>query len=215
MSLNVTIIESESSDFPAALRDWAIGNVEILATRLLGFFCATRCPGKVILRTYDLVLALREAGIPIIGGFHTPMEKECLDVLLRGTQPVVICPARSIARLRLPVDWRKPLSENRLLILSPFEAHHRRPTVASAEQRNRFVATLADAIFVAHAPHGSNTARLCAEIAALGKQMYTLNVAENARLMQEGVVGHASNELVDILSSSQRCNDCTTLRWEL
>ena len=63
---------------------------------LLGFFCATRCPGNVILRTYDLALPLREAGVPVIGGFHTPMEKECLEVLLRGQQPVVICPARSI-----------------------------------------------------------------------------------------------------------------------
>jgi predicted AAA+ superfamily ATPase len=46
-----------------------------------------------VLRTF--ALALREAGIPVIGGFHAPMEKECLDLLLRGTQPVVICPARS------------------------------------------------------------------------------------------------------------------------
>ena len=31
-------------------------------------------------------------GVPMIGGFHTPMEQECLEVLLRGQQPVVICP---------------------------------------------------------------------------------------------------------------------------
>ena len=90
--------------FPPALRSgtllapcpqiWALGNLDILTKPLLGFFCATRCPGSVILRTYDLAVALREAGVPVIGGFHTPMEKECLEVLLRGQQPVVIwsCP---------------------------------------------------------------------------------------------------------------------------
>jgi predicted Rossmann fold nucleotide-binding protein DprA/Smf involved in DNA uptake len=216
MTAEATIIEATSADFPLALRGgalmapvsriWAIGNLGILKTRLLGFFCSTRCPGKVILRTYDMALALREAGMPLIGGFHTPMEKECLEVLLRGTQPVVICPARSIARMQLPAAWRKPLAEGRLLMLSPFEALHRRPTAVLAEQRNRFVATLADAIFVAYAPLGSKTERLCAEIVKQGKQMYTLNLAENAPLIQHGVVGNTVSELIEIIVHNQRGN---------
>src|SRR5437870_6151173 len=133
MSSNAIMLTSTNPHFPVALRSgtllapclqiWALGNLEILAMPLLGFFCATRCPGNIILRTYDLALALREAGVPVIGGFHTPMEKECLEVLLRGRQPVVICPARSIERLRMPMNWRKPYAEGRLLILSPFAAH--------------------------------------------------------------------------------------------
>ncbi len=43
---------------------WALGNLDILTMPFLGFFCATRCPGNAILRTYDLALALREAGVP-------------------------------------------------------------------------------------------------------------------------------------------------------
>ena len=97
MSPNATLLTSTSPHFPdsTAERDvlvpcpqiWALGNLDILTMPLLGFFCATRCPGNVILRTYDLALALREAGVPMIGGFHTPMEQECLEVLLRGQQP--------------------------------------------------------------------------------------------------------------------------------
>jgi predicted Rossmann fold nucleotide-binding protein DprA/Smf involved in DNA uptake len=206
MSLNVTVIEPTSPDFPPALRNgmllapvprmWAIGNLEILAVPLLGFFCSTRCPGTVILRTYDLALALREAGVPIIGGFHSPMEQECLDVLLRGQQPVVICPARSIARLRLTTAWRRPLAESRLLILSPFEAKHRRPTTDLAEQRNRFVATLAAASFVAYAAPGSRTARLCTDLVAQGQRVYTLALPENAPLVQGGAVSHTVQDLV-------------------
>src|SRR5207244_7197156 len=113
MAVAVTTIETSSATCPSALRDgmavagigqrlWAIGKLQILEQPLLGFFCSTKCPGEVILQTYDLARALREAGIPMIGGFHTPMEKECLALLLRGTQPMVICPARSIAQMRLP-----------------------------------------------------------------------------------------------------------------
>src|SRR5438552_478970 len=74
----------------------ARGDVGILHNGTMALFCSIRCPGDVILRTYDLARALRDARITVVGGFHSPMEKECLDLLLRGTGPVVICPARSI-----------------------------------------------------------------------------------------------------------------------
>jgi hypothetical protein len=137
MPLDATIIDSTSPDFPAALRKgallgscsriWAIGNIDILGTWLLGFFCSTKCPGNVIVHTYDLARALRDASVPVIGGFHSPMERECLDLLLRGTQPIVICPARGIERMRLPATWHTPLSEARLRVISPFAGQYRRP----------------------------------------------------------------------------------------
>jgi hypothetical protein len=71
----------------------------------------------------------------MINGFHMPMEKEGLEVLLRGQQPVVICPARSIERLRQLIGRRKPYDQGRLLVLSPFTAHQRRPPTELAEYR--------------------------------------------------------------------------------
>jgi predicted Rossmann fold nucleotide-binding protein DprA/Smf involved in DNA uptake len=214
MSLNVIIIESTNPYFPAVLQNGgliphcprivAIGNLQILKTRLFGLFCSAKCPGNVIVQTYDLSRALRDAGIPVIGGFHSPMEKECLELLLRGTQPVVLCPARDIERMRLSVAWRTPLAEGRLLILSPFASPHRRPTAALSEHRNRFVATLADEIFVAHASAGSRTERLCAEIMAEGKQTYTLDLPENAHLVQRGVMGWSVPDLVELLVNHRK-----------
>jgi predicted Rossmann fold nucleotide-binding protein DprA/Smf involved in DNA uptake len=209
MSPNTTMLTSTSPHFPPALRSgtllapypqiWALGNLDILTIPLLGFFCATRCPGSVILRTYDLALALREAGVPVIGGFHTPMEQACLEVLLRGQQPVVICPARNIERLRMPLSWRKPYGEGRLLVLSPFVARQRRPTAALAEHRNRFVATLATRIFVAYAGAGSRTARFCAVLVAQHKQVYTLDLPTNAHLVQRGVMRQPLHDLGALL----------------
>jgi predicted Rossmann fold nucleotide-binding protein DprA/Smf involved in DNA uptake len=212
MSPNTTMLTSTSPHFPPALRSgtllapypqiWALGNLDILTIPLLGFFCATRCPGSVILRTYDLALALREAGVPVIGGFHTPMEQECLEVLLRGQQPVAICPARTIERLRMPMSWRKPYDEGRLLILSPFGARQRRPTTELAENRNRFVATLATNILVAYAGPGSKTAQFCGELVAQHRRAYTLDLPENAHLVQRGVLSHALHDLIVVLRHS-------------
>jgi predicted Rossmann fold nucleotide-binding protein DprA/Smf involved in DNA uptake len=209
MSPNVTIVESASPSFPATLRReasmvsypriWAIGNLDILKTRLIGFFCSTKCPGSVIVHIYDLARALRDSGISVISGFHSPMEKECLDLLWRGRQPVVLCPARNIDQIRFPAAWRTPIAEDRMLVLSPFGAPHRRPTADLAEQRNRFVSTLADTVVIAHAHSGSKIDRLYTWSMALGKRVYTLDLPENANLMHHGVTGYAVPDLVSCL----------------
>ena len=85
------------------------GNVRLLEVSLTALFCSQRCPGDLILKTYDLARAMRDAGVPIIGGFQTSMEKECLRLLVRGSQPVVVCPARGIDNMRVPRDWRAAL----------------------------------------------------------------------------------------------------------
>ena len=197
MAVAVTTIEASNAACPSALRDgmavagvgqrvWAIGDLQILEQLLLGFFCSTRCPGEVILRTYDLAIALREAGVPMIGGFHTPMEKECLALLLRGTQPIVLCPARSIAQMRLPADWQESITQSRLLILSPFEAKHRRPTVELTAQRNRFVAALSAHTLIAHAAPKSKTEALCLDLLRQTKQVFALVHPTNDHLFAAG-----------------------------
>jgi predicted Rossmann fold nucleotide-binding protein DprA/Smf involved in DNA uptake len=196
MTVDIQTIVSKSSDFPSTLKNglvcpvptriWAIGNVGILNRRLLGFFCSAKCSGDVILRTYDLAQGLRGAGVPIIGGFHSPMEKECLALLLRGQQPIVICPARSLQGMWIPSAWRLGLDQKRLLIVSPFEKRFRRATAGLAEQRNRVVAALAAEVFVAHAGRRTKTEQLCAELIDYRTRVHVLDLPDNAHLIENG-----------------------------
>src|SRR2546425_13046665 len=89
---------------------YAIGNVQILRQPLTALFCSNKCPGSAILRALDLAAQLRDANRAVISGFHTPVEKECLAILLRAKSPIVICPARSLAKLRLPATWKPALA---------------------------------------------------------------------------------------------------------
>jgi hypothetical protein len=109
----------------------------------------------------------------VIGGFHSPMEWECLGILLRGRQPVIWVPARSISGMHLKPELEPEFTADRLLILSPFPAKHRRITAALAEERNRFVANLADRVFVAHAAPASRVLILCAELLRRNKPVFT------------------------------------------
>jgi predicted Rossmann fold nucleotide-binding protein DprA/Smf involved in DNA uptake len=162
-----------------------LGDLAILRKCTLAWFCSVKCPGDLILKTYDLARALREAKIPVVGGFHSPMEKECLKLLLRGNQPAIICPARSMWS-RLPGEWKLPVDQGRLLIVSPFEERHRPPTAELAQERNEFVAALADNIFVAYAFPGSKTERFCQTVVSWDKPLFTLESQDNATLIALG-----------------------------
>jgi predicted Rossmann fold nucleotide-binding protein DprA/Smf involved in DNA uptake len=165
------------------------GNLNILGdirSPLVALFCSVQCSHSIILQTYELARALRDAGVTVISGFHSPMEKECLLVLLHGSQPVIVCPARSIERLRLPADWKGALRQGRLLLLSPFEEKLRRVTTNRARTRNQLVAALADALLIAHAAPGSKTERLCHDALGWGKFLLTLENIENAGLLALG-----------------------------
>ena len=178
----------------------ALGNRDHLRLPLLGFFCSAKCPGNLILDTYDLARALRDAGIPVIGGFHSPMERECLDLLLRGKQPVVVCPARSIHRMRVPPTWKTPLEAGHLLVLSPFPERHRSATTELAVRRNRFVAVLADQVFVVHAATGSKTEQLCGQVLTDKKRVTTFDREENRNLLNLGAVGATVEQVIQALN---------------
>ena len=163
-----------------------LGNLRLLDEPLTALFCSNRCPGDLILKTYDIARAMRNAGVPVIGGFQTPMEKECLRLLLRGKQPVVVCPARGIDNMRIPRDWRLALDDGRLLVLSPFPAMARRPTAELAAQRNDLVADLARQVFIAHAAPGSKTEAFARKLIESGKPLITLDSLANGNLVELG-----------------------------
>jgi len=138
----------------------ALGNLDLLALPKTALFCSARCPGNAILAAYDQAAKWRDEERCIISGFHSPVEKECLRTLLRGKQPIIICPARGLEKFRIPSDWKKPLADGRLLILSCFNRQHRRGAAELAARRNKFVAALADEVWFAHIAAGGQMEQL-------------------------------------------------------
>ncbi len=166
----------------------AIGDSAILSPDqpLLALFCSARCPGALIIAAYDLARALRDAAVPVAGGFHTPVERDCLSLLLHGSQLVVVCPARSIARYRIPPAWKEPIAAGRLLVLSPFAPADRRPTRDLAAARNAFVAGVAARILVVHASPDGATHRLCQDLLAQQRPVLALDHPAYAHLLAAG-----------------------------
>ena len=165
-----------------------LGDFAMLDGALTGFFCSVRCPGDIILKSYDLAKALRGTEITLIGGFQSPMEKEFLEVLLWGRIRTVICPARGLGNMRVSKSWRAPLADGRLLILSFVDDNIRRPTAAIVGRRNACVAAVSDRILVAYAEPNGKTEALCKQALTRRKPVLTLDSPYNAHLVALGAV---------------------------
>jgi predicted Rossmann fold nucleotide-binding protein DprA/Smf involved in DNA uptake len=149
-------------DVPVRL--WAIGRLDLIGVSKTALFCSKTCPGDAILKAMDQAQKWRDQRRCIISGFHSPIEKECLQILLRGGQPIIICPARSLERMRIPKEWQEGVKAGQILLFSPFGSSQHRLTTALSERRNKLVAALADEVYFAHITPGGKTARLAEQI---------------------------------------------------
>lgn len=193
---------------PASLT--IIGSTDLLKVKSLALICSVRCPGSVILKTYELMKKLARARIPVVGGFHSPLEKECLEVYLRVKTPVVVVFGRDIGRLRIGKEWKEPLLDGRLLLVSPFTQGASRITTALAEKRNLIVAALADRVLIPFASPGSKTEALSSSIECWGIPFYTIDDSRNGKLLRHPGVKSADEILAglgDEISSWSRRRD--------
>lgn len=152
-----------------------IGPLKLLDARKTALFCSAHTPGDAILRSHDAARRWRDELVTVISGFHSPIEKECLQILLRGKQPIIICLARGLEGMRIPACWRKPLDDGRLLVLSSFAAAVRRITTDLAVERNRLVAAIADEVVFAHVTPGGHLDELKQTVERWGIPVVTLH----------------------------------------
>jgi len=176
----------------------AAGNLDILKHPGIGLICSIQCPGSIIIKTFDVIRRLRDEKIVMIGGFHSPMERECLDILLRGSQPVILCPAKSLRNLRMGKAARKALAEGRLLVLSFFGDEVRRATSFEALLRNDMVAALAEAIFVPHAVKNGKAWIAIRRALENGQKIMTFEDEANTDLIASGAKAYQNNQIDDL-----------------
>lgn len=171
-------------DTPSVLH--VIGDPQVLRQVQLGLICSVSCPGSVVIKTFDAIRELRDAGIVVAGGFHSPMERECLDFLLRGSQSVVLCPALGTEWLSLDPQQQGAVEDGRLVVIALFGPEVVRATPALAQRRNEFVAALADTVFVPHAVPGGKAEAAAMHAIARGQPVLTLEDDENRHLVALG-----------------------------
>jgi predicted Rossmann fold nucleotide-binding protein DprA/Smf involved in DNA uptake len=177
----------------------AAGNLDILRHPGIGLICSIQCPGSIIIKTFDVIRRLRDEKIVMIGGFHSPMKRECLDILLRGAQPVILCPAKSLHNLRIGKAAREALADGHLLVLTIFGDEVRRTILSSAMLRNDLVAAMAEAIFVPHAAKNGKSWITIRRARENGQKILTFEDEANTNLIASGARAYRNNHIDDIV----------------
>ena len=127
----------------------SFGNTDIFAHHKTAFLCSRNYLAKAVLRIYDWAKEMRDGGECVISGFHSALERDVLEILLRGSQPLILAAARGLPK-RYPADVKKAVDDGRLLVVSPFPDSVRRITAGTARKRNEFMLSVAERIVIGH-----------------------------------------------------------------
>ncbi len=123
------------------------GNKELLRLDKSAFLCSQKCPAAVVLKCYDWAKQQREVANCVVCGNHSQMEKDVFEILLKGSQALILVLARGM-KTQWDTEIKKAINENRLLIISPFDTTVKRVTRESAAIRNQKIVELSDRLFV-------------------------------------------------------------------
>ena len=104
--------------------------------------------------------------------------------------------------MRIPADWRDPIDEGRLLLLSPFASIQRRPTAKIAELRNDLVIDLATCVFILHANPGGMVEQIAHKTVSAGKPLFTIDSPYNAHLIEMGATAVNVDNCATLFSSA-------------
>ena len=96
----------------------AIGNIDLLQKRKIGFLASRQIATLSVLPTLDWATAISQREeVAVVSGFHSRMEREVLKILLRGKCGIIVVLARGMYH-QVPQIYEEALQQNRLLLLS-------------------------------------------------------------------------------------------------
>lgn len=121
-----------------------LGRKELLDRLKIGYFAASKIASLSVLPTLDWAaeIAKRE-DVAIICGFHSKLEREVLNYLLKGKCGIICVLARGIYK-QIPAKYKEAFDNNRLLFIS---LESDKTLIYGREQtakRNEFIASISD-----------------------------------------------------------------------
>lgn len=120
------------------------GNTELLKMRKVGFLASRKISSISILPTLDWATEVsKREDIAIVSGFHSKMERNVLEILLKGQCGIIIILARGMYR-KLPIQYEEAMSQKRLFIISNEKDNVKRVSERTAHKRNEYVREIAD-----------------------------------------------------------------------
>ena len=133
------------------------GNKELLDHPLVAFFASRTAPPEALTLAEQWAHDIAHTNKVVISGFHSPIERAVLDILLSHGCSVVIALGRSLYH-KIPSHLQEAFDANRILFLS--FRHAARPSFSNSQTRNWLTADLASEVVFAPFDEESQLATL-------------------------------------------------------
>ena len=146
-----------------------LGNMDLLTLRKVGFLASRKVNPTSVIPTINWAnKASHDPNVAIISGFQSTLEREVLDIALKGTCGIIYVLNRSLYR-QIPPNLRPAFNSNRLLFISLTSEKTTRPSAINANIRNHYITDIADLLVFASVDEASSLHQLtqtdkCTEI---------------------------------------------------
>ncbi len=121
-----------------------LGNTALLNYKKTGYFASSKVASLSVLPTLDWAAEVaKRDDIAVVSGFHSKMEREVLDFLLRGKCGIICVLARSIYK-KIPEKYREAYNDDRVLFISPRKTSSSMTSRYLCQQRNEYVTSIFD-----------------------------------------------------------------------
>ena len=138
------------------------GNKELLDRYLVAFFASRTAPPEALDLAKRWAHEIAQTDKIVISGFHSPIERAVLDILLSGGCSVVVALGRSLYR-KIPMHLQAAYDSNRVLFVSFRD--YSRPSFTNSQTRNWLTADLASEVVFAPFDNSSQLSSLHYSIA--------------------------------------------------
>jgi hypothetical protein len=76
-----------------------LGNPDIWRFPKTAFLCSDKFSASSVLASYDWARQMNRENRCVISGFHSRIEKDVFEILLGGTQPIILALARGLYKM--------------------------------------------------------------------------------------------------------------------
>lgn len=121
-----------------------LGDASLLVRKKIGYFASGTIASQSVLPTLDWAAEVaKRDDVAVVSGFHSKMEREVLDFLLKGRCSIICVLARSIYK-KVPSRFREAYDAGRVLFISPCKTSAIMTSRHLCQQRNEYVASISD-----------------------------------------------------------------------
>lgn len=121
-----------------------VGNKELLEHRKIGYFASSKIATLSVLPTLDWASEMAKLDtVTIVSGFNSKMEREVLEILLKGRCNIICVLARPIYKV-IPDKFRDAYAQDRVLFISHNTARSTMTSRHLCQKRNEYIASISD-----------------------------------------------------------------------